>query len=584
MFDPRDNLLAFGKRFKQFIFGEGWFISFRSLILLGAFFGHSSLSFSWIAFDKRVSYLVLAFIFYNLTLWFIAFLKRERIRVLITLGFLMDLVFVFFLVFLTGGVSSPFIFLFYLIIPLSTYYFHFTTGLIITTSYTVVHLIACFLNPLPAGYMLTMSSRVFYAFLIGLAVGILSEKDRRDQRKIEVLNKDLQVKTTELEGAYEDLKTIERHLYNIIESIHCGIIAVNLRGEVTTWNRSMEEMFGLKSQEVSGKALQEITPEVFNGQILDNLGQVLKGEIPMAHDLAVRSVGQGGQQALANIDIHQFSDSSGNPLGAILVVEDVTELVTLERRLAQSEKLSAIGKLASGLAHEIGSPLSVIRGYAERLMAKIDEMDSRRSDAERIKNQLDRITRLVRQLLMFARHSPPQLKQVKVNGIVRSVAEILETKFQNSGIEVTLELEESLPPLEADPDQLYQVFFNILLNAQQAMEENGGTLKLSSSIYEPHGTAPSAGSVASVIPKGSAKFVEVVISDTGAGIPSDQLKRIFEPFFTTKDVGDGTGLGLAICHGIVSEHGGWIEVESKPGGGSSFRIILPVHPDRERWE
>lgn len=321
--------------------------------------------------------------------------------------------------------------------------------------------------------------------------------------------------------------------------------------------------------EALGKYLWEVTHGAAWEKMCDKIRKIGKDQQISAHASEAGYNHLKNRQFLAEIDAHPLKDVSGSPLGTLLVVEDVTERVNMEKRLNQSEKLSAIGKLASGLAHEIGSPLGAISGYAERLISKLNENDRRRSDAENIKAQLDRITRLVRQLLIFARQSSPQLKQVKVNGIIRSTIEILVPELKNASIEVALELQENLPVIEADPDQLYQVFFNIILNAKQAMSDHGGKLTVTSSVLRKPQDIQENGT-------DLAEFIEICIVDTGMGIHPDHQKRIFEPFFTTKDVGEGSGLGLAICHGIISDHGGWIEVESKEGEGSSFKVILPV--------
>ncbi len=167
------------KNIKQFLFGEGWFISLRFLAILGAFIGLFSTSLSTDSFEKTIAFLMLFFVVYNLVFLSLAFFRRKKIQLCLTLSFITDLFLIFLLVLLTGSIFSPYAFLFYLIIPLSTYYFHFKTGLIITAAYASVHVMVCLLHPLPWGSLLAMIGQIFSIFLLGLAVGILDEKDLR---------------------------------------------------------------------------------------------------------------------------------------------------------------------------------------------------------------------------------------------------------------------------------------------------------------------------------------------------------------------------------------------------------------------
>jgi signal transduction histidine kinase len=235
------------------------------------------------------------------------------------------------------------------------------------------------------------------------------------------------------------------------------------------------------------------------------------------------------------------------------------EKLRLERALRHSEKLAALGQLASRLAHEIGTPLNVIQGRAEQLLQRETLAEKDRAFIEVIVSQIERISGFIRQLLSLARRSEPQLRIVNLNDIVRRVWEVLGER--NKEVEVSLELAEHVPPVLGDPDQLQQVLLNLSVNALQAVGPAG---RVSLSTRLPQNGNPNGREV-----------IEVVVADTGLGIDPNDLPHLFEPFFTTKGMRDGTGLGLAISREIVLNHQGEIRVESEFGKGARFIMTLP---------
>ena len=231
----------------------------------------------------------------------------------------------------------------------------------------------------------------------------------------------------------------------------------------------------------------------------------------------------------------------------------------MEERLLQTEKMVAVGQLASGLAHEIGTPLNAISGTAEFLLMNEGKTAAHREELGAIVTQTRRISHLVQQLLDFSRRSPSRRVDVNVHDVVQSTLHLLERPLAAAGIRVELDLAPSRVRLRADPHQLQQVFTNIILNAQQAMHK-GGTLRIETRKMS----------------QGRRPQLEIAFQDSGPGIAVENLKRIFEPFFTTKDVGQGTGLGLAICYNIVRQHGGSIRGKNTPGMGARFTVSLPL--------
>ncbi len=245
------------------------------------------------------------------------------------------------------------------------------------------------------------------------------------------------------------------------------------------------------------------------------------------------------------------------------IVQEAETKLELERSLRQSEKLATIGQLASGLAHEIGTPLNIIGGRAELMKKKMDAEEGARKNLDIIIQQTERITKIIQQLLGFVRKKKPELKAIPIKAILRNTLDFLDHQIRRQRVSVAEEVEDNLPPVFGDSDQLQQVFLNLILNAIQAMPE-GGTLRISASSKR----------ISKEKVEGTERpCVEVSIEDTGMGMVEEALANIFNPFFTTKDA--GTGLGLMVTQGIVQDHEGWIDVESEIGKGSVFKVYIP---------
>ncbi len=250
-------------------------------------------------------------------------------------------------------------------------------------------------------------------------------------------------------------------------------------------------------------------------------------------------------------------------------VEDRTNrLKATQEQLIQSEKLASLGQLAAGVAHEVNNPLAGILVYIKVLLKKYKENELQTEETEKqllkIERETDRSSRIIRNLLDFSRQSEPTLRPVDLNKVVKATLSIVGHQFSLENITLEMNLDPQLSLVLADFDQIQQVLINIILNATQAMP-NGGNLKIATSVAE------------SIEIGGSPKnTVRIDVSDTGVGIPKENLNKLFTPFFTTKEKGKGVGLGLAALHGIIERHKGKIEVDSKPGLGTTFTIYLEV--------
>jgi two-component system NtrC family sensor kinase len=245
------------------------------------------------------------------------------------------------------------------------------------------------------------------------------------------------------------------------------------------------------------------------------------------------------------------------------------ELREAHAQLSETQKLAAIGQLGAGVAHEINNPLTGILTFSSLLRQKLPDGSQDAEDVDLVIRETKRCAGIIKRLLDFARDKPPEKKFADLNQIIEDTVRIVERQAQVRDIEIALDLDRTLPPIWADADQIKQVIMNMLINAQHAIEDKGTITVKSCRALEAKRAEPGAEPV---------PMVEFAVIDTGCGIPDKNLRRIFDPFFTSKAVGQGTGLGLSVSHGIVQAHGGLIEVDSKVGEGSTFRVFLPIDP------
>jgi hypothetical protein len=250
-----------------------------------------------------------------------------------------------------------------------------------------------------------------------------------------------------------------------------------------------------------------------------------------------------------------LNDAMAITSGSLIVLEDITEKVQLEGQLMQAEKLSSIGLLAAGIAHEVNTPITGISSYTQMLLKETPESDRRKPLLEKIEKQTFRAAEIVNGLLNFSRLNGGEFKDVDINQLINDSLALLNHLLESSHIAVESQYDRTLPPVYGNAGKLQQVFINLFLNARDAMP-SGGELAVQTAMSE--------------------SMIIVDISDTGMGISEDNIKRIFDPFFTTKEIGKGTGLGLAVTYGIIQEHGGRIFVDSDAAKGTHFRVKLPT--------
>jgi PAS domain S-box-containing protein len=368
---------------------------------------------------------------------------------------------------------------------------------------------------------------------------------------IALQNASLYARLEEKIGEFERLKEFNE---NIVESINVGILAIDLDDRIESWNAQMEAMYALSRAEALGQPLRSVFPPEFVEALASFRDQ------PGVHHLyKFRLTTRAGEQRTANIAIAPLLSRDFISVGRIILVDDITERVSLETQLAQADKLSSIGLLAAGVAHEINTPLAVISSYAQMLSKQMKNDERLGPVLDKITQQSFRAAEIANGLLNFSRTSTTEFREMSLNQVIRDTLSLLEHQFKTAQIHVDLQLAEDLPAINGNSGKLQQVFLNLLLNAKEAMP-GGGQLRVAT-LANGH--------------------VEAIVNDSGAGIAPEHLKRIYDPFFTTKTMpkpGDrrGTGLGLSVSYGIIQEHAGKIHVESAVGAGTTFHLEFPL--------
>jgi PAS domain S-box-containing protein len=336
---------------------------------------------------------------------------------------------------------------------------------------------------------------------------------------------------------------------NIVESLNVGVLSVDLDGIVESWNTRMEQLFGVARQEAVGRQLSSLLPEELAREI------VARGDEEQITGIYKQRLHHQGKLLTLNVSITPLVSKSSERIGRLLLFDDVTQRERMEEQMSQTEKLTSLGLLAAGVAHEVNTPLAVISNYIQMLAKQMPEGDPRQTIIEKIVKQTFRASEIVNNLLNFSRTGAAEAADVDVNRVVEETLSLVAHPLKTSQIRVVKQLGEPLPAVRGSANKLQQVFLNLFLNARDAMP-TGGMLEVR--------TAAHNGSV------------EVEVADTGAGIAREHIHRIFDPFFTTKASGRGTGLGLSVSYGIIKEHSGKIDVRSTPGKGTSFHVEFPA--------
>lgn len=362
---------------------------------------------------------------------------------------------------------------------------------------------------------------------------------------------------------YEQVKLSEQRYKGLFANAYDLIFMLDPELTISSINRVGEQLTGYRVNELLARPLRSLcAPEAWS-TAEPYLRELLAGRSVPPFELEL--VRRDGEAVYLEVSAQIIQNGIGVK-GIHCIARNLTERRRLEQQLLHSEKLSAIGQLVAGVAHELNNPLTSVSGYAQLLLRDQRLPEEQRQDIEQIHLQAERAARIVQNLLIFAREHKPERRMIAVNEALRSALALQNYQLRVDNIALKLELDPYLPLTIADYHQLQQVFLNLITNARHAMVQKGGrgTLTLRTSL------APGLN---------GNQQINVEVIDTGVGIPERDLQKIFNPFFTTKPVGQGTGLGLSICFGIIKEHEGQIWAESQIGVGTRVVVTLPVRAE-----
>ncbi len=350
---------------------------------------------------------------------------------------------------------------------------------------------------------------------------------------------------------YERLKDFNE---NIVESINVGVMALDMEDRIESWNAQMEVMYALPRWQTLTQPVRSIFPPDF----VEDFYRVRQN--PGINNLyKFRLQTPAGETRTVNVAIAPLVTRKFQVIGRLVIMDDITERMELEGQLSQADKLSSIGLLAAGVAHEVNTPLAVISSYTQMLAKQLQGDPQKSGLLEKITRQTFRASEIVNNLLNFSRTSGTEFADVDINKVITDTLALLEHQFKIAKVTVHSELTPGISSIQGNPGRLQQVFLNLFLNAKDAMP-GGGSLHVATT---------------------NGDLISVRVSDTGSGIAPEHIQRIYDPFFTTKTApkegqNRGTGLGLSVTYGIIQEHAGKIRVESDPGAGTTFALDFPL--------
>ena len=373
------------------------------------------------------------------------------------------------------------------------------------------------------------------------------------------------------------LRKEQQFLKVVLDSVEAGVVACDENGAFTLFNRAAREIHGLPDEPSPSERwiaqFELFQPDGITALSFDEspLLRALRGERLRNVELVIQP--RSGPRRTVVASAQPIGSQDGRALGAVMAVHDITDRKRLEEQFRHAQKMDAVGRLAGGVAHDFNNILTVILGGAQVIESQLAPTDPLREDLAEIERAADRAATLTRQLLAFSRLQILNPRIIDLNAAVTEIEQMLR-RLIGPDIELSTSLATPIGAIQADPGQVQQVILNLAVNARDAMPE-GGRLALATREIAIDGAA--ARHVPDLKP---GRYTVLEVSDTGVGMTEETRHRIFEPFFTTKEPGKGTGLGLSTVHGIVTQSGGHVEVESAPGRGTTLRIFLPV-VDRE---
>jgi two-component system sensor histidine kinase HydH len=399
-----------------------------------------------------------------------------------------------------------------------------------------------------------------FVIFIGLDMGPILASEEEDRRHtlwmaailllIGVAGIVLLILAQGYRAARSSLSQIKAFSDSLVEHMPIGLIALDDTGRLTAFNQTAEDVFGRGAAEVLGRPAAEVLPtgcRVIVAQLTTE-----RRRIEREVDCTIDSAKPLTLEVIAT----PLAQEDGAHLGYVLLFRDLTEMKRLTQEIARSRRMASLGSLAAGVAHEIRNPLSSIKGFATYFRDRYRDSPEDRQTAEIMIAEVDRLNRVISQLLEFARPLPVTRQPASLATVVRLTLKTVEAQAREKGIVIEADLAPSVGEFAFDADRISQVLLNLYLNAIAAMKQ-GGTLRVA-------------------LERPDESTVRITVADTGAGIRAEDLPRVFDPYFTTKPA--GTGLGLPIVQKIVEAHGGEVRIASEPGRGTSVTVLLPAVP------
>ncbi|MCF7843196.1 MAG: PAS domain S-box protein, partial [Lentisphaeria bacterium] len=352
-----------------------------------------------------------------------------------------------------------------------------------------------------------------------------------------------------------ELAVSEDRFRNIVENSADAIITISKDNHILSWNKGAENIFGWSSEEILGKPIGILIPET-----LLKSGELLCLAYGIQHagfvkNYSTERIRKDGQIIPVHLTESVLHDSENQVIGRSQIIRDISEVKKIEHQMRQSERLVTLGHLAAGVAHEIGNPLTSISSLVQ-LMERRSKNAETKDQLARIRVNVERISKIVRELVDFTRPNLTQVSRVQVNDVVENAVGLLRYDERTQQVDIHLDLDKKLSQIKASPDKLHQVIVNLVINALDATRENGSKIWIRTANQNDE--------------------VCIMVKDDGMGMTNSVAEKIFEPFFTTKEVGKGTGLGLSVSHGIIKSMKGSITVMSEPEKGTTFTIRLPM--------
>ena len=391
---------------------------------------------------------------------------------------------------------------------------------------------------------------------------LLTGHVRHDARGKVIGYEGINVDQTQTKQMEREIRKTNDFLNNIIHNSPNAIMAADMKGTIILWNQTAEEILGYKTEDVVDKLnITKVYPEGMAKKVMGKLREgntKRKGRLKFYPVVLLK---KDGQIAEGNLSASIVYGENKKEIATVGIFMDLSERLEMERRLKttqeqllQSEKLAAVGRLTSQIAHELNNPLYGIMNTLELMKTEISPQNNRRKILEMALSETVRLSELLHKMLTFSRPDQIERQQVDVNEIIDEILLLHEKQFHENNIVISTDFADALPSVWASKNQLRQVFLNIFNNAGDAMPD-GGTLTVKTAAQDTD--------------------IAIEISDTGSGISKENLNNIFDAFFTTKSGMKGVGLGLSVCYGFIKEHGGDIKVTSERGAGTCFRITLP---------